>query len=87
MCVCLYRDVERVDLHVRGAVDWSLGFEAGDVEQRAILVLVRPEHLQRRLTERTGPVVLQLRAGRIITHYTEQTLLSFIAPSLHNTSD
>lgn len=37
-----YGDVERVDLHVGGAVDGSFSIEAGDVEQRAVLKAVRP---------------------------------------------
>lgn len=55
-----HRHSEGVDLHVGGAVDGSLGLVAGDVEQRAVPELVRPLHLQRCLTECTGPVVEQL---------------------------
>lgn len=55
-----YRDVERVDLHVRGAVDGSFCLKPGDVEQRAVPVVVRPVDLQRRLAERAGTVVEEL---------------------------
>lgn len=64
MCVCVSnRDVERVDLYVGGAVDGTLGLVAGDVEQRAVLKLVRPVHRQSCLTDRTGPTVEQLKVG------------------------
>lgn len=55
-----YRNVERVDLPVCGTVDGSLRLVAGDVEQGAVLKLVGPLHLKCRLTDCTGPVVLEL---------------------------
>lgn len=55
-----YRDVERVDHHVCGAVDGSLSLKAGDVEQRAVSVVVRPLHLQRGFAKGAGPVVHEL---------------------------
>ena len=66
VCVCpAHRDVQGVDLHVSGTVDWSFSLVAGDVEQRAVLELVRPLDLQRGFTECTGPIVQQLRADTV----------------------
>ena len=64
-----HRDVGWVDLHVGGAVDGSLCIVADDLEQRAILKLVRPFHIQRGFTESTGPTVLEL---------TDQTFISVL---------
>lgn len=70
-----HRHVERVDLYVGGTVDGSLCFVACDVEQRVVLKLVRPLHLQRRLTERTGPAVQELReTGANTTQQCEDVL-------------
>lgn len=75
VCVCvygemygeMYRDVQGIDLDVGAAVHGSVHLILGDVEQRAVVVAIRPMHSQHGFRERTRTFIPQLQHRTINT--------------------